>query len=161
MRWETFTFSPCVCTVVNRLYEFSYDGIPKDGAFLTPVQCIDSSPGSKDIPSPGSPWLSLGFRPEISSGREKRKFPSQFCAGDGSQPGAGPVLESCSTLAGKCWLPGSVSRVPVTRPRPRRRMSPCPDPSQTWSAGTGGPGPASQVQSDLDKEISHSKAHEN
>lgn len=99
-------FSPCVCTVVNRLNAFSYDGIPKDGAFLTPVLHSCSSPGSggrHSVPRPSVTVIRAQTRdseqqPGERNGNFRRSFVLELW------PGAGPGLESCSTLAGKCWL---------------------------------------------------------
>ena len=107
----TFRFSPCVCTVVSRLNEFSYDGIPKDGAFLTPAQGSAPVPGQKIFcPRQSVTVTSPGFRPEILSRERNGNFRRSFVS-SGSQLAAWrrarvgklswPTL---ITLAGKCGL---------------------------------------------------------
>lgn len=172
----TFRFSPCVCTVVSRLNEFSYDGIPKDGAFLTPAQGSAPVPGQKIFcPRQSVTVTSPGFRPEILSRERNGNFRRSFVS-SGSQLAAWrrarvgklswPTL---ITLAGKCGLrlgfPVPGPGVQAESQEAHVTMSPCQclcpqsRPQSNLISGHRRT-PASQIKSALDKEISHSKTAE-
>ena len=116
-KWR-FIFSPCVCTVVvNRLNAFSYDGIPKDGAFLTPVLHAPV-PGQEIFCPPAVRDCHQGSDPRFwAAWREKRKFPPQYCGALAwRRARAGKLLHSGREVL-------AASRLPC--PGLRRRMSPC------------------------------------
>ena len=135
----TFRFSPCVCTVVSRLNEFSYDGIPKDGAFLTSEQT--PLPGQKIFCSRQSVTvtrLSLQNLGRQRNGNFRRSFAELWLTARSLAPG--PGWKAAPSPGSVGCVSASLSRVPVSRLSLRRRMSPChhvsvcvlrADPSQT------------------------------
>ena len=92
----------CILCTFVRVNEFSYDGIPKDGAFLTQVVHYVSVLGSGGIQfSVQRDCRCPQLESEQDSERERERN-GNFRSSAGS--GAGPGLESWS-------LPGSLTRV--------------------------------------------------